>query len=216
MLLLAHRGHHQRYPENTIAAFEAAIACGVDGIETDVRLSADGLPILFHDATLADGALVAGFTREALSRAVGYPVPTLEEALDLGATLLWNLEVKVSAALPAVIALVGRTRAKVLVTSFHHELAVEAAQRLRVDSGLLLDKRPADLEELLARYRRFPTLRTLVWHFPLLDEVLLINARGAGWRQFAYGAESPAEHRRCAELGLDGLITDHPDRVPEG
>jgi glycerophosphoryl diester phosphodiesterase len=54
MLRLAHRGDARRAPENTVAAIEAALAiAGCDGVEFDVRLSADGVPVLLHDETLA-------------------------------------------------------------------------------------------------------------------------------------------------------------------
>jgi glycerophosphoryl diester phosphodiesterase len=53
VLLLAHRGDHRRAPENTLAAFAAALANpGLDGIELDVRASADGEAVVLHDATL--------------------------------------------------------------------------------------------------------------------------------------------------------------------
>lgn len=54
MLRLAHRGDWRRAPENTISAIEAALAVpGCDGVEFDVRLSSDGVPVLLHDETLA-------------------------------------------------------------------------------------------------------------------------------------------------------------------
>src|SRR6201999_3863999 len=51
-LIIAHRGASAVAPENTIAAFEAAIAAGADGIEFDVRLSREGVPVVIHDQTL--------------------------------------------------------------------------------------------------------------------------------------------------------------------
>lgn len=51
--LIAHRGHARHYPENTLVAFAAAVQAGARYIETDVQLSADGVPVLFHDRTLA-------------------------------------------------------------------------------------------------------------------------------------------------------------------
>ena len=105
MLRLAHRGDHANAPENTLAAFEAAIARpGCDGVEFDVRVSADGVAVVLHDATLAR---VQGRPERADSltaaelREVG--VPTLADVLtacgpeafldielkeDLGATVL--------------------------------------------------------------------------------------------------------------------------------
>lgn len=50
--IIAHRGVARNYPENTMAAFEAAIHAGVDGIELDIQLTADGVPIVLHDPTL--------------------------------------------------------------------------------------------------------------------------------------------------------------------
>jgi glycerophosphoryl diester phosphodiesterase len=53
LLRLAHRGDWRRAPENTLAALQAAVAVpGCDGVEFDVRLSADGVPVLLHDETL--------------------------------------------------------------------------------------------------------------------------------------------------------------------
>ena len=48
----AHRGWYNKYPENTMPAFRAAVELGVDQVETDVRISADGELVLIHDATL--------------------------------------------------------------------------------------------------------------------------------------------------------------------
>ena len=52
MLVLAHRGHHVEHPENTLAAFEAAVNLGADGIETDVQVTRDNVAVLFHDTVI--------------------------------------------------------------------------------------------------------------------------------------------------------------------
>jgi glycerophosphoryl diester phosphodiesterase len=59
-LIIGHRGASAIAPENTIAAFERALACGADGIEFDVRLARDGVPVVIHDATLRRTALRQG------------------------------------------------------------------------------------------------------------------------------------------------------------
>src|SRR5918993_4516455 len=51
-LVFAHRGGSKLRPENTIAAFDHGLALGADGLEFDVRLSSDGVPMVHHDATL--------------------------------------------------------------------------------------------------------------------------------------------------------------------
>jgi glycerophosphoryl diester phosphodiesterase len=95
MLVLSHLGYHVAVPENTYDAFESALRLGVNGIETDLRLSADGDLILFHDRLTPDGRAIESLSRSALSAAVGYPIPTLEE-VPLLLKLLYTLGVSVA------------------------------------------------------------------------------------------------------------------------
>jgi glycerophosphoryl diester phosphodiesterase len=94
-MVVAHRGYHQREPENTLAAFAEALAMGVDGIEVDVRLSGDGQLVCFHDPYLkrltgVSGRIARTATpkllqlplRHPTSRHQG-PVATLPEVLSL-------------------------------------------------------------------------------------------------------------------------------------
>jgi glycerophosphoryl diester phosphodiesterase len=109
-LVLAHRGSRRRAPENTLPAFELALDEGADGIELDVRLSADGVPILLHDPTLdrttSGRGPVAAVTLDALRRLDagawlgashrGARIPTLAEALDFCQDhAVLNIELKI-------------------------------------------------------------------------------------------------------------------------
>ncbi|HEV7258045.1 MAG TPA: glycerophosphodiester phosphodiesterase family protein [Bosea sp. (in: a-proteobacteria)] len=87
-LVIAHRGHSARHPENTLEAYRAAIASGADLVETDARLSADGVVVASHDPDLArtagSSASVADTSYEALkslARSGGVQLATLAEAL---------------------------------------------------------------------------------------------------------------------------------------
>jgi glycerophosphoryl diester phosphodiesterase len=107
-LIIGHRGASGRLPENTLAAFRGALDDGADGVELDVRLSSDGVPVVVHDATIArttgltwrvgdrtSGELAATIARSPASRrralvglvtsnaSNGLGVPTLEETLTL-------------------------------------------------------------------------------------------------------------------------------------
>lgn len=116
MLVEAHRGYCAQFPENTLPAFEAAMDLGVDGVEMDIRFSADQVPMVIHDATLlrtcgAEGK-VSDLTLEQLKElSAHYPakfgrrfadgsvkIPTLEELLQLRARkrpdLLLGVELK--------------------------------------------------------------------------------------------------------------------------
>ena len=67
-LIIGHRGASAIAPENTLAAFKRAIQDGADGIEFDVRLSQDGVPVVIHDATLARTGLTDGVVAELSGR----------------------------------------------------------------------------------------------------------------------------------------------------
>jgi glycerophosphoryl diester phosphodiesterase len=210
LLVLAHRGHHADRPENTLEAFAAAAALGVDGVETDVRLSAAGEAVLFHDRVAPGGRPVAALTRAELTAAAGYPVPTLDEALDALPGLLWNLELKTpAAAAPAAAAVAARLAThRFLITSFWHPLVDAFTHLPGVECGLLLAGRPATFEAFAGLFPRGGRVRTAVWHYEALDPGLLDQAAALGFRSFVYGVETPEEHRRCTGLGLTGVITD--------
>lgn len=84
--IVAHRGASAEQPENTLRAYRRAIELGVDAVETDIRLSADGVPMLFHDPDLAriagrDAALADLTCAElqSLDAGQGEPIPTFAE-----------------------------------------------------------------------------------------------------------------------------------------
>jgi glycerophosphoryl diester phosphodiesterase len=108
-LIFGHRGASHRAPENTLAAFEAAVDAGADGIELDVHLSADGIPVVIHnarvDATTDGTGRVNAMTVDELkaldagshfsAEFAGAQIPTLEEVLAaVGNRLLVNIELK--------------------------------------------------------------------------------------------------------------------------
>jgi glycerophosphoryl diester phosphodiesterase len=99
-LILGHRGASAVAPENTLAAFSQAIDAGADGIEFDVRLSSDGVPVVIHDAALNRTGSMSGLVRELTSSQLkeidvgswfdkrrgaftGEKLPTLGQVFDL-------------------------------------------------------------------------------------------------------------------------------------
>lgn len=96
-LRLAHRGDWRRAPENTLAAFHAAIAVpGCDGLEFDVRTAADGVPVVIHDATLRRVQGRRGRVRDLGAHALGdLGVPTLAAVLaSVPASAFLDVELK--------------------------------------------------------------------------------------------------------------------------
>ena len=215
MQLLAHRGYHADVPENTMAAFEAAVKLGVDGIETDVRLSSDGLPVIIHDRVTPKKRPVAELTRREIESDAGHAVPVLAAILDAFPDILWNIEIKNPEALPAAMPVLKQfqRQRRLLVTSFRHDVVVECADELAVDCGLLLAHRPLDVVAIIAACSGRPRIKSIVWDYNIINDGVLRAVSAAGWSNYVYGAVTLAEHQRCAALGLAGLITDYPQYI---
>ena len=215
MLLLSHRGYHANAPENTIEAFEQAVEMGVDGIETDIRLSADGQAVLFHDRVSPDGREVASLSRQELSEAAGYRVPTVEEALAMFPGIFWNLEIKSRDAVEITKSIVNRVASstRLLVTSFLHDVVEEFGRSTTAECGILIGQCPfadLDITHLLLDQKR---IETIVWSIDVLDSNVIASAKQHGLRNFVYGAQTQKEHLQLMELHVDGIITDYPQFV---
>jgi glycerophosphoryl diester phosphodiesterase len=218
MQILSHRGFHLGAAgiyENTHAAFERAIRSGADGIETDIRLSADAQPILFHDRLAPGDRPVEALTRGELSAIVGYQIPTLAETLSRFPDVYWNLELKCATAVPGTIDVVRQHPGpeKLLLTSFRHDIVRECAERLDVACGLIVAHAPIDLPQMLRAWQKYASVRTIVWDFNVLEASLVEQAQRCGFNVDAYGTVTPSEHDSCRKWRLHAVITDFPDRA---
>lgn len=231
---IAHRGAGKLAPENTLAAFRLGASFGFRAFECDVKLSADGLPFLLHDATLertTDGQGSAGEqTWAVLSQRdaggwhsrqyAGEPLPTLAAIATFVRrnALLLNIEIKPT---PGVEALTGQVVAEhaarlwagaavpPLLSSFRPEAlqgAREAAPQL--PRALLLDSLWDGWFDVAAALE----VAAVVTQHRLMDAALLAQLRAAGWRALVYTVNDADEAQRLRALGVDGLITDAVDR----
>jgi glycerophosphoryl diester phosphodiesterase len=206
MLVLAHRGLHDDARENTLAAFAAAAAAGVDGIETDVRLSKDGVAVLVHDPKIRRRK-VSAMTHAEISRASGHHVPTLGEALARF-DLLWDVEIKSRDAVTATIRTLRRhlRDRRLLVTSFRADVVARVLAELPgVDAGRIVERAPVGV-------RRTPGA-VVVWRFPIATRRRVRAAHARGQRVFVYGMRTRRQHARCVAAGVDGVITDRPSML---
>lgn len=131
-LVLGHRGASAHAGDNTIEAFELAVAHGADGVELDVRFTADGHIVLHHDPTIGEMGPLVHHDFSTL-RTTHPEVPTLDEALAVLVDLTVNVEIKNSATQPdydadhkmadAIAHWVARhdIHERVIVTSFNSE-----------------------------------------------------------------------------------------------
>ncbi len=232
-LVIAHRGASRVAPPNTLAAFLKAVELGADGVELDVHLSADGVPVVIHDDTVdatTDGSgWVADMSVAQLKQLdagswfdsvfAGERIPTLEEVLQtVGARLLVNIELKSNPSgrrglERAVVALVERygLAGRVWLSSFS-PAALRRVRRLapHIRLGLLYGPGvPRPLQRpwlrLMGRYAAYHPEHGLV------DAAFVAWAHARGSQVHAWTANDPAEMRRLAGLGVDGIITDLPD-----
>ena len=121
---IAHRGASAYAPANTIAAFRKAAELGADMWEVDIRATSDGVPVVHHDATLADGSALCDLTREALRDHMP-ECPDLAEVImlarDLGAGIY--ADIKDAPATPALLSLLSEVEiAPVIIGAFDTEI----------------------------------------------------------------------------------------------
>ena len=233
---IAHRGAGKLAPENTMAAMRLGADHGYTMFEFDVKLSADGVPLLMHDPTLGRTAGAAGpvalcsFAELARldagswhsARYAGEAIPTLER---VGAWLqanrfYANIEIKpcpgreAETARAIVEQLDAQWRDAVappLLSSFS-EAALAAAQRHAPHwpRALLLHELPGDW---LQRCQALACVAIDLNH-RLLDRALIERAHAEGLRVLTYTVNDPERAMLLESFGLDGLITDAVDQIP--
>ena len=238
-LNIAHRGASAAAPPNTLAAFRRAADLGADGVELDVHLSADGVPVVIHDFTVdgtTDGTgrvrdlpLAALRELDAGSRFdpafAGERIPTLEEVFaEVGGRLLINVELK---SMPgndypgleeAVAALVRRhgLADRVLVSSFN-PFALRRFRRAmpEVPVGFLYETAPLSRAARLAA--ALVRLRPQALHpwWGMITPAAVRRAHARGQRVVAWTVDDPAAMARLVEWGVDAIITNYPDRMRE-
>jgi len=223
-LVLGHRGASRRARENTLEAFLLARELGADGVELDVRRSADGVLVVHHDPALDGLGVLAERPFDELRRAAPW-IPTLAESLDVLDGVLVNVEVKCLPHEPdadpahevarAVVEEIHRRdlASHVIVSSFWLETvdAVRGLDREIATAWLTGGQAPAAAAPVAAAHGHG-------WLNPDTDSVLadapdaaLRAAHDAGVRVGVWTVDDPEEVRRLADAGVDAVITNVPD-----
>jgi glycerophosphoryl diester phosphodiesterase len=216
-----HRGNSVLAPENTMAAFRAAVAGGADAVETDVQLTADGVPILFHDADLermagAD-ALVSHLELKALRRfdvGAGECVPTLAELAELcrGRVGLL-LDLKVEGALPAiaeVIAGTGYPPGEVTICAWTADQARDARLYLPDSHLVLLAEGPLEHDDAWFAALAATGFSGISIAWQHCTGALVDRAHRADLTVTVWTVNDAVDARRAASFGVDNIITDDP------
>ncbi len=234
MYIWAHRGsHHRAGPlENTLPAFLLAIEESADGIELDVHLSSDGVPVVFHDETLErlvigrDERRIESLSLSEIQRVEllrGHRIPSLREALEIvDGRLPVNIEIKDAKAVEAVADILwSEQRSECLISSFSAAAVEHAASCLPNHVRAWISGEARVTEEITQRLERpFETLSSCHahrWHTDALavHSANLGRAKELGIEVHVWTINDPLEARRLRDLGVDGVFTDHPARLRE-
>jgi len=229
--VIAHRGASAVAPENTMAAFRRAVELGADCIETDLHLSRDGRLVILHDATLnrttnGEGP-VKNLTLAELreldagrwfsQQFAGERLPTIEELLDFAGQvdLSLYLEIKGGAGYgverAVISALRGRKESKAAVVLCFDASVLDRIHQLDrlVMTGLLFESDP----EAMVREAVRVGARQIAPRGDCITPELIADAHRRGLKLVAWTVNEPTQMRALAAAGIDGIITNHPDRL---
>ena len=229
--VIAHRGASAVAPENTMAAFRRAVEMGAECIETDLHLSRDGRLVIVHDTTLnrttsGDG-LVKNYTFNELRELdagrwfspefAGERMATIEELLDYAgqADLSLFLEIKGGAGYgverAVISALRGRKESKATVVLCFDASVLDRIHQLDrlLMTGLLFDSGGEDMVKEAVRVGA----RQIGPRGDCVTPELVADAHRRGLKVIAWTINEAAQMRALASAGIDGIITNYPDRL---
>jgi len=220
--VIAHRGEHQRNPENSTPGIEAATAMGVDFVEIDVRTTSDGRFVLMHDGsvdrTTNGKGPVAGMTLSVLrelrlKQDERLSVPTFDEALEIlrkSKSGLYLDAKQISA--PNIAKALREHRMEKRTVVYGSPALLEALQQTGCQARVMPEAKDAKtLESLLAR------LRPDVVAFDHRDWTpdLIGMAKASGFVRDLFvdrlgPNDNPIAWEEALQMGATGIQTDHP------
>jgi glycerophosphoryl diester phosphodiesterase len=231
VLIIGHRGASGHAPENTLAAFKKAVALGAAFIETDLQLSRDARFVAIHDDTVdrttngqgkAHDQTLAALRRLDAgswfgSEYVGERIPTLEEILEFSKKhdVVFYLELKPSGSWGGEHALIGALRdsgevARVVVISFDPAI-LGSLRKIEptLMTGVLYDGQLADPLQAAVDVGA----RQIVVRGDLVTPAMIEQARHKDLQVVCWTVNHPAHIRMLLTAGVDGIMSDYPDRL---
>ncbi len=233
--LFGHRGARGERPENTIEAFQHARSLGLAGIECDVALTRDLVPVLHHDPDLPGGDFIRDLSFAELHRSAP-EIPTLAQALETAPRMEWLIEIKTFPDAP------GKTHAPEVMAEavfgvLQHTAKTLQACVLAFDWRVLSEVRKLsqDLRIICLTNAETERARDLWWgggiseaatpvavaqmhafgwapHHATLTRAQIVQARLLGLRIFPWTVNAVGDFHRLAPM-VDGIITDFPSRL---
>ncbi len=238
-IIIAHRGFSDEAPENSRAAFQKAIDAKCDMIELDVRLSADNVPVVFHDRRLHRTSDGNGLINQKHSRQLTEidngswfspkfsreRIPLLKDILPLAKKeTRINIEIKpdvVSTIDTSAVELVlqeaekAKVLSKVIFTSFNHQMIKEISE---IDETIVTGV----IYNPITHFRKSPSIlvknsRAKIFvcsKFQITHDVVT-DTHDAGYLLYVYGVKTGRDVQRMLDLRIDGIICNNPRFVKE-
>lgn len=230
-LAFAHRGGAEEAPENTMAAFQAAVDLGYHYLETDAYTTADGALLSFHDTVLdrvtdKQGVLSeVSYDEVKLARVAGTePIPLMAEVLDAWPDVRINIDPKVDSAVEPLIKLIREMDVldRVCIGSFSSERI--AAFREAFGARVCTSMGPGETARLRGAAFHLPTgkieancaqIPIRQYGLTLVDRRMVRAANRLGLQIHVWTIDERAEMERLIDLGVHGLMTDRPSLLKE-
>lgn len=212
----AHRGARAHATENTLPAFTLGVRLGATGVESDVWLTADGVPVLDHDGVV--GRVRRTPIRRIERNRLPPHIPSLADLYDeIGTGLPLSLDVKDADAFEATVAVAEEAGAAANLWLCHPSWEVVASWRRRSDEIHLVDS------TRLAKIDEGPERRAM----SLSDAgIEVINMHHSDWTGglttlfhrfgiecFGWDAQQPRILDGLLDMGIDAVYSDHVDRM---
>jgi len=218
MIIVGHRGARGLAPENTLASIEAALTHGVDEIEFDIRVTSDGVPMLYHDDTLHDehgGGLIKLQTYEQIQ--TKFPTATnLSDVIQhVNRRVPLLIEIKPGEPTEPIISIItdfmhrGWQPSDFLFVSFSFEI-LKVMHAAFPDSTCVINEGWSSIRAV-RRMKRLNSNRLSMNHLWLWPGFIKAMRR-RGYQLGTYTLNNPAQAKRWEQSGLYAVITDYPDR----
>ena len=238
-LLISHRGAHKEAPENSCEAFEIALGYGVDGIETDVQLSSDGVPVLFHNPTAChitgSRKRISSYTCEQLQaldlgeKGTCVGIPTLAEMLTTFSRrtrLLIEIKSRKSdrfsgrsaeltdKVVSTITCLPDGIQSTIYILSFDPDVLLRASRSAPQLKYVLNTDGTGDWSVSVAELMRGSV--TLDFLSAVCLEKKTLSSRAVAWAHkrgldvFTYCCNTRSQVERALALGVDGIMSDKP------
>lgn len=206
-LRIGHRGAAGHERENTTRSFLRALDLGVDVIETDLRETADGAIVLYHDAWIVRTSTLAAL------RTIDDEMATLEDLLAVAnGRCGLMLELKVTGLAERTIAAVAAAgfTGPLIYASFHHDELL-AIRRLQPDAKTLALIHAAPVDRTRFAIDAQATHAGINIEFATAAFVSALH--DSGLQVFVYTVNEPEDIAAMKALRVDGIVSDYPDRV---